>query len=115
MFLRQERETLEQLLPGLDRELAARPLAELEGPQSPIVALFRGAHGPALLIPEEMGGRGASPVDAVRVQRALGSRSPSLAIISTMHNFSVATLVEFNLFGNESSSSLLESVAEHDL
>ncbi|GAA3289287.1 acyl-CoA dehydrogenase family protein [Streptomyces cinereospinus] len=32
-------------------------------------------------------------MDALRVQRALGSRSPSLAVAATIHHFSMATLV----------------------
>ncbi len=93
-FLRTERATLARLLPGLDDALARIPLLEMEKPGNPAIALFREAGGPGLVIPAEHGGLGATPVDAIRVQRAVGSRSPSLAVATTMHHFSVATLVE---------------------
>jgi alkylation response protein AidB-like acyl-CoA dehydrogenase len=90
----QERNTLEQFLPGLDAGLAAMPLAQLESPQTQGIAAFRAAGGVGLLIPDQHRGRGAGPVDAVRVQRAIGSRSPSLAVATTMHHFSTATMLE---------------------
>jgi alkylation response protein AidB-like acyl-CoA dehydrogenase len=92
-FLDRERSTLDKLVPGLDELLAGRTLAEMERPGSPAVADFRAAGGPGLLVPTEHRGLGASAVDAVRVQRAIGSRSPSLAVATTMHHFSVASLV----------------------
>ena len=51
---------------------------------------------PHCMVPAEFGGLGASLLDAVRVQRAVGSRSPSLAVATTMHHFSVASLVELH-------------------
>jgi alkylation response protein AidB-like acyl-CoA dehydrogenase len=92
-FLAAERRALETFLPGLDAELSARTLEELEAREGPAIELFRAAGGPGLLIPSGAGGQGASAVDAVRVQRAIGSRSPSLAVASTMHHFSLAGLV----------------------
>jgi alkylation response protein AidB-like acyl-CoA dehydrogenase len=53
-----------------------------------------------LLIPAEYGGKGATPVQAIQIHRAVATRSPSLAIAMTMHNFSVATLVEYLFYGN---------------
>ncbi|MGA7812322.1 acyl-CoA dehydrogenase, partial [Caballeronia sp.] len=35
------------------------------------------------------GGRGISPYDGIRIQRAIGARSPSMAVMLTMHNFTV--------------------------
>ncbi|WP_399082237.1 acyl-CoA dehydrogenase family protein [Streptomyces sp. BBFR2] len=92
-FLDTEREVLERLLPGLDAALAAHPLAVLERPGSPAVAAFRDAGGAGLLVPAEHTGIGASPLEAVRLQRAVGARCPSLAVATTMHHFSVAGLV----------------------
>jgi alkylation response protein AidB-like acyl-CoA dehydrogenase len=67
---------------------------DMEKPGSPAIELFRKAGGPGLLIPARFGGRGATPLQAARVQRAIGSRSPSLAIAATMHHFSTASVVE---------------------
>jgi alkylation response protein AidB-like acyl-CoA dehydrogenase len=92
-FLTRERAALQHLLPGLDERLAGYPLADLERPGSPGIAAFRECGGPGLLAPEEYGGAGAGALDAVRVQRAIGARSPSLAVATTMHHFSLASLV----------------------
>ncbi|MFI7640516.1 hypothetical protein [Nonomuraea sp. NPDC049400] len=91
-FLERERATVAKLLPGLDESLRALSLMELEGPSSPGIGLFRDSGGPGLLVPESWQGRGATALDALRVQRALGSRAPSLAVATTMHHFSMATL-----------------------
>lgn len=99
-FLKRDRETLEQFLPSLDARLAEIPLAEIEKPGNPGLAILRELEGTALLIPTEHGGKGASPVDAIRIHRAVASRSPSLAIAMTMHNFSVGTLVEYLFYGD---------------
>ncbi|WP_122620951.1 acyl-CoA dehydrogenase family protein [Streptomyces sp. Tu 4128] len=92
-FLERERTTLAKLLPDLDPALRETPLMELERPGSPGVGHFRDSGGPGLLVPESHQGRGATALDALRVQRAIGSRSPSLAVATTMHHFSMATLV----------------------
>jgi alkylation response protein AidB-like acyl-CoA dehydrogenase len=92
-LLERERADLERYLPGLDGLLAETSSAELERPGSPGVKMFRDAGGPALVIPSEYKGLGADPVAAVRIQRAIGSRSPSLAVATTMHHFSVSSLV----------------------
>lgn len=94
-FLDTERATLERLLPGLDAALSCHPLEKLESPGSPIVPLFKEAGGPAVMIPSDRGGKGGSMLDVVRVNRAIAARSPSLSIISTMHNFSIFSLVDF--------------------
>jgi len=93
-FLKRERDVLEELLPGLDAALAATSLMELELPDNPGLKAFKAHGGPGLLVPTEHAGIGADAVAAVRVQRALASRSPSLAVATTMHHFSVATVVE---------------------
>jgi len=99
-FLKRDRTTLEQFLPSLDSKLAEIPLAEIELPGNPGLAFLREAEGTAILVPTEHGGKGASPVEAIQIHRAVASRSPSLAIAMTMHNFSVATLVEYLFYGN---------------
>ncbi|GAA4815885.1 acyl-CoA dehydrogenase family protein [Streptomyces ziwulingensis] len=110
-FLERERTTLAKLLPGLDPALRETPLMELERPGSPGVGLFRDSGGPGLLVPESHHGRGASALDALRVQRALGSRSPSLAVATTMHHFSMATLVGLGDLGDGAEWTLVEEVA----
>ncbi|MEA2687334.1 MAG: hypothetical protein QOE93_2529 [Actinomycetota bacterium] len=110
-FLRPARETLDRLLPGLDKQLADIPLLDLEKPGNEGLALFRAAGGPGLLVPSDLGGLGASMVEAVQVQRAVGSRSPSLAVATTMHHFSVASLVALDAAGDGLEWAMLEALA----
>ncbi|PWI41643.1 acyl-CoA dehydrogenase family protein [Streptomyces sp. ICBB 8177] len=112
-FLNVERATLEELVPGLDQALAGHPLEELERAPSPAITAFRDAGGPGLLVPEENAGAGASPLQAVRVQRAVGARCPSLAVATTMHHFSVAGLVESAKAGTGLEGLLLEAIAKN--
>jgi alkylation response protein AidB-like acyl-CoA dehydrogenase len=112
-LLRTERDTLEAFLPGLDKYLRDTPLLELETPGAGALETFRERGGPALLVPAEYGGRGASLLDAVRIQRAVGSRSPSLAVATTMHHFSVASLVELTVAGNGFEWAMLTAIAEN--
>ena len=114
-LLAAEREALDHFLPGLDKRLADTPLLELEAVGNPALGWFREAGGPALLVPAEHGGAGASLLDAVRVQRALGSRSPSLAVATTMHHFSVASLVELSALGGGFEWAMLTAIAEQGL
>lgn len=99
-FLKRERSTLEKFLPSLDARLAAVPLADMEKPGNAGLATLRELEGAALLVPVDHGGKGATALDAIEIHRAVGSRSPSLAIAMTMHNFSVATLVEYLFYGD---------------
>lgn len=78
--------------PGLLKALEDIPFAEREAPGSAAIDLFRTHGGVALLVPTEFGGHGADPLDAVRVQRAIGAVSPSLAAAVTMHHFTVSML-----------------------
>lgn len=114
-FLDLERQRLEELLPGLDAELIRHSLDDLERPGSPGLAAFRAAGGPALLVAAEHAGIGADPVAAVQVQRAIGARSPSLAVATTMHHFSVASLVEAGRNSHGFEWMLLEAVARDGL
>ena len=112
-LLRAERDTLDTYIPGLDKYLSEIPLLELEQPGSGALAKFRELGGPALLVPAEYEGRGASLLDAVRIQRAVGTRSPSLAVATTMHHFSVASLVELTAAGNGFEWAMLMAIAEN--
>ena len=111
-LLRTERDTLDLYLPGLDKYLSEIPLQDLEKPGNGALGKFRELGGPALLVPAEYGGKGASWLDAVRIQRAVGSRSPSLAVATTMHHFSVASLVELTAAGNGFEWAMLTAIAE---
>lgn len=110
-FLERERAALTKLLPGLDESLRTVPLMILEGPKSPGIGLFRESGGPGLLAPTAFQGRGATALEALRVQRALGSRSPSLAVATTMHHFSMATLVGLSDSGEGLEWMLVQGVA----
>jgi alkylation response protein AidB-like acyl-CoA dehydrogenase len=112
-LLRAERDTLDGYLPGLDKYLSEFPLLELERPGGGALEKFRELGGPALLVPTEYSGKGASLLDAVRIQRAVGSRSPSLAVATTMHHFSVASLVELTAAGNGFEWAMLMAIAEN--
>src|SRR6516225_4493540 len=114
-YLRQERETLERLLPGLDAALARMPFLEMERPGNPSIVTFRQLGGPGLLIPTRLGGRGASPLQALRAQRAIACRAPSLAVATTMHHFTIATVMEVNLEAAGQETEFLESVARGNL
>lgn len=98
-LLDRERHTVAKMLPGLDEFLANTPLAELERPGNPGIGEFRRCGGAGLLVPEQHGGAGASALEALRVQRAIGARSPSLAVATTMHHFSMASLVVLSQTG----------------
>ena len=114
-LLELERATLDHYLPGLDGKLAAIPLMELEQPGNPGIELYRTAGGAGLLIPTIHGGAGATAVDVVRLTRALAARTPSLAIATTMHQFSVASLVALAESSSGLEWMLLDGVARDQL
>ncbi|SCF49723.1 Acyl-CoA dehydrogenase [Micromonospora matsumotoense] len=86
------REACEKHHPGLSQAIAEVPFFDRETPGSPLLAAFRAAGGPGLLVPAEHGGQGAGPLAAMRVMRALAADSPSLGAAVTMHHFTTATL-----------------------
>jgi len=112
-LMRTERDTLDAYIPGLGKYLTEIPLLELEKPGNGALQSFRELGGPALLVPAEYGGKGASMMDAVRIQRAVGSRSPSLAVATTMHHFSVASLAELAAARNGFEWAMLTAIAEN--
>ncbi|MDH6224207.1 acyl-CoA dehydrogenase family protein [Streptomyces sp. MJP52] len=91
------RAVCEHFHPGLLKEIEQIPPVDRERPGSPVIDLFRIHGGVGLLIPEEYSGHGAAPLDALRVQLALGAVSPSLVAAVSMHHFTVAML--FSLAG----------------
>ena len=113
-FLARERATLDRMLPGLDEALQDIPLSKLESDSSPGISLLRESGGAGLLIPTEYQGKGATALEAVQIQRAIGSRSPSLAVAATMHHFSVSSLVYMAAFGGQEWL-LLEAIATKNM
>ncbi|CAG4908750.1 acyl-CoA dehydrogenase family protein [Paraburkholderia saeva] len=91
MFLEESRGVLEQYAPGLEAELAGHGLLAMESkdPQE-IKALIRKYHLLRLWVPASLGGAMISPYDGIRLQRAIGARAPSMALMLTMHNFTVS-------------------------
>lgn len=114
-FLARERQTLDTFLPGLDAQLLSIGLSRLEQPGSGSIDLFRSLGGPGLLIPKKYSGLGADPLQALHVQRAIGSRAPSLAVATTMHHFSVATLLPMCSAGQGMEWLLLQAIAQQRL
>lgn len=112
-FLKIERDTLEKYFPYLDSKLASIPFSQMENRGNPAIQIFRDFNGPGLLVPLAYGGKGVTPIDAVRVQRAIGSRAPSLAIATAMHHFTVATIVEMS--SDEAGIEFLRTIADHNL
>lgn len=91
MFLAESRAVLEQFAPGLDAVLARHGLTALEAMDPhQLKAFIRDFGLPALWVPASLGGGGISPYDGIRIQRAIGARSPSMAVMLTMHNFTVS-------------------------
>jgi alkylation response protein AidB-like acyl-CoA dehydrogenase len=114
-FLAAERQALNDFLPGLDEKLHGMGLLKAEQPDSESIGLFRNLGGPGLLIPQKYGGLGADAVQALRVQRAIGSRAPSLAVATTMHHFSAATLIAMCSAGQGLEWLLLQAIAQQRL
>lgn len=91
MFLSQERKLLEQHVPGLDDYLANAGLSKLEEYSAyKLKDIIKEYNLPDLFIPIKFGGRGIDPYESIRIQRAIASRAPSLALMLTMHNFTVS-------------------------
>ena len=113
-FLSADRLVLDMAMPGLDDKLAAAPAGSLETSAGQGISLFQAAGGSRLLAPTACGGTGATAVQAVAVQRAVGSRSGSLAVATTMHHFSMASLVALGRVGTGLEWILIEGVARQD-
>ena len=115
VFLEEDRSLLERHLPRLAELLGEAELGDLERPESPAIEWFREAGGPALFVPEEFGGQGVGLAQGVRLQRAVASRAPSLAVASTMHHFSVASILDLEDTGSGLEWLLAEAVARGSL
>lgn len=114
-LLNRSRALLHSYAPGFDERLASIAFAEREAPPSEVIALFKQQGPVGLLVNRAAGGLGAGILDAVHVQIALGARSPSLAVASTMHQFSVASLLALTQNGGGAEGLLLAAVAQKRL
>ncbi len=91
MFMKEAREVLERYAPGLDQHLADLGLETLERLEPHQLAdLIRQYQLPGLWIPQSLGGKGIMAYDGIRLQRAIGARAPSMALMLTMHNFTIS-------------------------
>lgn len=113
-FLTAERAIFDECFPGLRERIENMPFDEKEGPDSRIVEIYREAGGPKLLVDRKYGGMGATPMDALAVHIVLGSLSPSLAVAATMHDFTVAFLAEYAMYG-DATVRYLKEIAERSL
>jgi alkylation response protein AidB-like acyl-CoA dehydrogenase len=114
-FLRRELEALDKHLPGFAARVGEIPLTELEAESNPGIQLFREAGGGGLLVPESYGGAGLPATEAALVQRAIGGLAPSTAVAVTMHQFTMATLVELLRGGGGLEWMVVEAVARQRL
>lgn len=114
-YLKQAIQQLDAHLPNLKAELEALTFDEREKTESRVIQLFKAAGGTNLLVDEKYSGQAISPWQAVLIQLAMGSLSPSLAIGVGMHQFSVATLGELARQGRGMESLLLEAISKNNL
>lgn len=112
LFLKKERDTLEKYFPGFDSYLTTLPFTDREEKTHFLINKFRELNGSSLMVPKEFGGLGVNIIESLYIQRAIASRSPSLAIAYTMHHFSIASLVEVIKY-QESLSEVLQLVVEN--
>lgn len=112
MLLTTENDTLDRFAPGLRDSLASSGLLANEGPESTAIADWSRSGGTSLIVPAELGGQGATAVEAVRFQTAVGALAPSLAAASTMHHLSSATLFEAAEDMSQEERELIRSLVE---
>ena len=114
-FLAAERATLERFSPELASYLADAELHDLEQPESDAIAVFKRSRATTLLVPSDRSGLGATALEAVRFQRAVGSFAPSLAIASNMHHFSMSMLVEYCRDAGEDEWEMVAALARESM
>ncbi len=106
-YYREAMSCFDKTFGGLRGSLENNDFMVNESSESDVIKLFKAAGGGNLLINECYGGLGLSAMDSVLVQIASGALSPSLAIASCMHHFSVATLQEMVRYKSECLEQLL--------
>jgi alkylation response protein AidB-like acyl-CoA dehydrogenase len=104
------RETTERLLPGLLDKLVASGETVAERDERSLVPVWVQNDGPRLVAPKDLGGLGASAVEAVQVHMAIGAVAPALGAATTMHYLSVATLAVFAETAGEDERELIREL-----
>ncbi|MFB8116059.1 MULTISPECIES: hypothetical protein [unclassified Streptomyces] len=104
-------ERLDAMADGLHAALATRPAVEYEQDSGPVYAALKRSRATTMLIPAACGGRGASAVEAVRFQVALGALAPSAAVATTMHHYKIAALGRVAATGDERAAAILAELA----
>jgi alkylation response protein AidB-like acyl-CoA dehydrogenase len=91
MFLQEERTLLNTIVPGLDALLQREGVLQMESktPEQ-LKKIMQDFQLLSLWIPAEYGGKAIPPRKAIRLQTAIASRAPSMALMLTMHNFTVS-------------------------
>jgi alkylation response protein AidB-like acyl-CoA dehydrogenase len=107
-----ERDTFTQYLPDLQQALGKHSLLDLESRDGGVLDMFKNSDAPALVVPVEWGGLGASALEATRIHRAIGALSPSLGAGTTMHHLSIATLIEHSVSGTADEQELVQQVVK---
>lgn len=112
MTLTTEYAVLDHYAPGLRERLSTAGLMANESPDSSAIAEWAATDATGLIVPAELGGRGATAVEAVRFQTAVGALAPSLAAATTMHHLSCATLFEAAEDATPDERELIRSLVE---
>ncbi|WP_378733900.1 acyl-CoA dehydrogenase [Nocardia brasiliensis] len=105
------RETTERLLPGLLDELDASGESISDRDERSLIPAWVRNDGPLLCTPRELGGLGATAVEAVQVHIAIGSIAPALGAATTMHHLSIAALAEFAEQATETERQMIRQLA----
>ena len=111
-MLNRERMFLSSMVPSIDKVLSDCSMMELEQNSQRLVGLLKSDKLPGMFVAEEYGGMGMTGMQAVMIQMALASRSPSLALMMTMHNFTILTIR--NMTASLPYSSLLLQASARD-
>ncbi len=112
MLLTTENQTLDHYAPRLRERLYQNGLLANESSASTAVSDWSATGGTGLIVPTSLGGAGASAVDAVRFQTAIGAVAPSLAAATTMHHLSCATLFEAAEDASQDERDLIKALVE---
>ncbi|MFE4975168.1 hypothetical protein ACFRAR_24070 [Kitasatospora sp. NPDC056651] len=104
------RAVLDAMAEGLFADLSARPAEQHEQDAGPAFAALKRTRATTLLVPRECAGAGASAVDAVRFQIAVGTLAPAVAVATTMHHYKIAALARVARSGDERASAILKDL-----
>ncbi|MED4129751.1 MULTISPECIES: acyl-CoA dehydrogenase family protein [Shouchella] len=114
LFLEKERQVFRQYFPTIDEAFGKDSLWDREKHTDELLQQAKESGMTALMIPKEYGGKGATALDAIYIQRWIASKSPSLAVSLMMHQFSVASLIEAATI-QPNLQEVLKQIAENNL